>query len=174
MAKFYSNESRWKLQDGYYDAYLNVLSDRVFNCPVYFFANFAAYTVNVSSYCITYQVTKHFGSGMFKYDLRDAVWMRASHADELAYIFQVPFRFRSRYTDLDRMFSLELLRLWTEFARNGKMPRQTSGKEWPVSNNRSPKPRFVEINNHFLREWNFEFEDRCDRFFRPLLSIYKR
>ena len=175
MADFYTNESRWELSGGYYTAYMNVQSDRSYNCPVYFFANYAAYTANsVSTYCISQPMTKHFRSSATGFDLNDYAWLETIHGDELIYLFGRPFRFRSKFTDLDRSFSLELLRLWTYFARNGQMPRQTNNKGWPVSNRASPRPKFVEINSHFLREWKFEFEDRCDSFFRPLLSIYKR
>ena len=175
MADFYANESRWELSGGYFGAYMNAVSDRNFNCPIYFFANYAAYMVNsVSTYCITQPMSKHFGSVAYRYDLHDYAWLKTHHGDELTYLFGTPLRFPSKFTQLDRSFSLELLRLWTHFARNGHMPKQTNGKQWPVSNRASPRPRFVEINSHFLREWKFEFEDRCDTFFRPLLPIYKR
>ena len=175
MADFYTNESRWQLSDGYFDAYVNAMSDRMFICPIYFFANYAAYTANsVSTYCITQPMSKHYASDFFRYDLNDYAWLKTAHADELTYLFGTPFRFPSKFTDLDRSFSLELVRIWTHFARNGKMPKQTGGKEWPVSNRESPRPKYVEINGHFLREWKFEFEDRCNSFFRPLLPIYKR
>ena len=175
MVDFYINESRWELSGGYFDALGNALSDRRFICPTYFFANYAAYTANsVSSYCITQPMSKHYESQYSHYDLNDFAYLKAIHADELTYLFGTPLRFRSKFTDLDRSFSLEFLRLWTHFAQNGQMPTQTSGKKWPVSNRESPRPRFVEINGHFLREWKFEFEDRCNSFFRPLLPIYKR
>lgn len=49
-----------------------------------------------------------------------------------------------------------------------------SGKKWPVSNKYHPKPRYVEINDKYLRERKFEFEERCEEFWRPLLPFYKK
>ena len=42
------------------------------------------------------------------------------------------------------------------------MPNLVDGSNWPQSNLHNPKPRFVEINNNFLRERKFEFEERCE------------
>lgn len=81
----------------------------------------------------------------------------------------------NQFTDADRRFSLKLIKLWTSFARNGKLPRlKPSNLEWPISNSYQSKPRYVEINNRFTREYKFEFEQRCNELWKPVLSIYKK
>ena len=76
MADYYTNETRWELSKGYFESILNFKSDRTYNCPVHFFANFAAMTANsVSSYYLTYQATKHYAFVIQPYDLNDYVWI---------------------------------------------------------------------------------------------------
>ena len=90
-------------------------------------------------------------------------------------MFGLPLIIPNHFTDLDREFSLKLVHLWTSFARDGKMPnQQPSNREWPSTNKQHPKPRYVEINTKFTREREFELEKRCEEFWRPLLSLYKR
>lgn len=128
---------------------------------------------SVSNYMISYQTRVHF---MHRYlsSLQNYSWLGTSHADELNFLFGLTFKLRNHFNDLDRAFSLQLLELWTYFAKNGRMPKQSNGKEWPTADAHRPTPRYVEINGAYNREWKFEFEDRCESFFRPLLPLYKR
>ena len=175
MADYYTNETKWKLSKGYYESYNNLNADDGYNCPVHFYSYYSAMSRanSVSTYVITYQIRVHF---MHKYfaSIQNCNWLGTSHADELFFLFQSPFKLRNHFNQLDRTFALRLLELWTRFAKNGRMPKQSNGKEWPVSNVHNPAPRYVEINNKYLRERKFEFEDRCESFFRPLLFHYKR
>ena len=95
-------------------------------------------------------------------------------ADDLTYLFGQPHIVSNQFNDLDRQFSADLLELWVYFAKNGRMPKLAGGSEWPAQNKHHSAPRYVEINGRFLREWKFEFEERCDKFWAPLLNLYKR
>ena len=90
------------------------------------------------------------------------------------YLWGLPYRVPNQFTDLDRKFSLQLLELWTTFAKTGRMPNQSNGKQWPISNKHNPAPKYVEVNANYIRKRKFEFEERCDSFWRPLLPLYKR
>ena len=175
MADFYTNESRWRLDKGFYDSYTSLCSDSGYNCPVHDFSYYSAMSGanSVSNYVISYKARVHFMSH-YVATLYPYSWVGTSHADELNFLFGVTFKLRNHFNDLDRLFSLELLELWTFFAKNGRMPKLTNGQEWPTSDASSPTPRYVEINGAYNREWKFEFEDRCETFFRPLLPLYKR
>ena len=85
-----------------------------------------------------------------------------------------PFRSQLLFTDLDRSFALKMVELWTHFAKHGKMPNQSNGEEWPVSDQHHPAPRYVEINHEYTRERKFEFEDRCNHLWKRYLPFYKR
>lgn len=174
MADYYTNESMWSLSKGYYESFNNLFADDGFNCPVHFWSYYSAMSQanSVSNYVITYQTRVHFMTVYSK--LKNCSWLGSSHADELWFLFGLPFKLRNHFNDLDRSFALRLLELWIYFSKNGRMPKQSNGKEWPISNKHHPAPRYVEINNQYAREWKFEFEDRCESFFRPLLPLYKR
>ena len=175
MANYYTNESKWSLPRGYYDPFNNLHADDAFYCPVYFWSYYEAMSQanSVSNYVIAHQTRAHFMS-MYARTFPNYSWVGTSHADELYFIFGLPFKMRNHFNDLDREFALRLLEIWTYFAKNGKMPKQSNGEEWPISNEHNPVPRYVEINNQYVREWKFEFEDRCESFFWPLLPSYKR
>lgn len=113
LASFYTDETKWELPNGYYDAHINALTDHRFNCPIYSFARWAAYSVNVSVYHINHQMTRHFASANFDYDLSNAAWMRSAHADELLYLFNTAFKFRN-------IFSKYYLPIWI-----GRSPRSS-------------------------------------------------
>ena len=177
MADFYTDEGRWDLTKGYYESFTNLISDWQFVCPTYLYTNFAAFTANsVSAYVITQPSSRHWSSsGGADYTLDDYNWMGPCHADELLFLWSLPHRVPDEFTDMDRHFSSVLLELWTSFAKNGKMPDQRpTGKRWPVSNKRRPAPRYVEINSKYIREHEFEFEQRCNLFWKPLLPFYAK
>lgn len=67
-----------------------------------------------------------------------------------------------------------MMQIWATFAKTGKMPELTSGEEWPASDKSDPYPRYVEINGYYRREHKFEFEERCNKFWRDLLPLYKK
>ena len=174
MADYYTNEAIFLLPRGYYDSYVNLISDLKFYCPSYFYSYFSALNANsVSSYVVNQKSTKHFN---FNYDINTYSWINSCDKDELIYLFGLPMQspISSQFTDLDRKFSLQLLGLWTTFAKTGEMPYQSNGKQWPISNKHHPKPKFVEINVNYIRERKFEFEERCESFWRSLLLLYKR
>lgn len=123
---------------------------------------------------MTYKPTKHFSSNIIDYDLKNATYVKSTHADELQYLFAFPLRFPKHFTDLDRKYSLQLMQIWASFIRDGELPRLSDGNEWPVINKHNPKPRYVEINHNYVRERKLEFEDRCEEFYRPLLPFFKR
>ena len=80
MADYYTNETKWRLSEGYAESALNLLSDQVFNCPIHFYNSFAALTANsVSSYHITQKATKHHMSAVQRYDLNDYYWLGSVH-----------------------------------------------------------------------------------------------
>lgn len=177
MADFYTDEEKWELEKGYYGSLANLISDWQFVCPAHMYANYAAYTANsVSTYVITQPSSRHWSSsGGSDYTLADYNWMGPCHADELLYVWSLPHRVPNQFTDMDRAFSTVVLDLWTSFARNGRMlDQRPTGKRWPVSNRRSPMPRYVEINSKYIREHKFEFEQRCNAFWKPLLPLYAR
>ena len=86
----------------------------------------------------------------------------------------MPFRLRNEFNDLDRDFALKLLEIWVTFAKESRLPRLSNGNYWPSADKYNPKLRYVEINGPFLRERKFEFESRCNNFWRQLLPFYKR
>jgi carboxylesterase type B len=128
---------------------------------------------SVSSYLVTQKATHHFISANYNKSLDSLPFLTTCHADELNWIFGIPIRVPNEFTDLDRKFSLQILSLWTSFAKTGKM-YQSNGKKWPTSNKHYPTPRYVELNANFIRERKFEFEERCNKLWKPLLSHYKR
>ena len=93
--------------------------------------------------------------------------------DELFYLNGEPHRSPERFTDVERQFSLKLVEIWAYFSRNGRMPRQSNGKEWPISTKGQPQPRYVELNNKYIRERKFEFEERLETVWRPLLPFFR-
>lgn len=176
LADYYTNETLWKLPNGYSDALNNLLTEHSYTCPNHFFSTFAAMSNanSVYNYVITKEATKHLTALVIDYDLDNFEWVNNCHADELVYLFGLPFRLEKEFTELDRKFSKNLIEIWTTFAKNGKMVNLSNGKKWPKSNRHDLEPKYVEINGKFLRKRKFEFEDRCKDFWLPLLPFYKR
>ena len=84
MAVLYTDETKFKLSKGYFEAYYNnLLSDYEFKCASHFFSNFVSLLSNsVSSYLINYQFTKHFNQDWLRFDIDNAQWIGPTcHAD---------------------------------------------------------------------------------------------
>lgn len=113
-------------------------------------------------------------NNQLSFELIKFIFLDTVHADDLIYLFGLPYRLKNQFNDLDREFASKLLNLFVYFSKHSKMYDLDSGKKWPVSNKYHPKPRYVEINDKYLRERKFEFEERCEEFWRPLLPFYKK
>ena len=71
MAEYYTDETRWELSKGYYEAITNLGQDYQFDCPAHFYGSYGSKTANsVSAFRITQMPSKHFGSNI--YDLDDS------------------------------------------------------------------------------------------------------
>jgi len=179
LARIYTDETRWELPRGYFDAVQNLIDDQNVNCPVHMYSRAAAKSGanSVSHYLITQQATKHLfeENDLYTYDLNDYAWLGPCETDDLLYLFGAPIRIRNRFTDLDRSFSLKLISIWAHFANHNRLPRlQPSNKVWPTSNRKNPTPRYVEINEIYTRENDFEQKTRCEQIWRPLLPLFKK
>lgn len=76
MIDFYTDETKWSLERGYFDSIVNFLTDYTFNCPVHNFAYYSSMTANsVSVYYISQPATKHFMRIVCNYDLNDFIWL---------------------------------------------------------------------------------------------------
>ncbi|UXI22942.1 hypothetical protein NH340_JMT08885 [Sarcoptes scabiei] len=108
-------------------AFIIFLSDILFKGPVLKFAkalDHSASAVNI----FVYQF-QHFTSSYPK-------WIGAGHWNEMDYVFGLPIRYPSKFTAEEKMLSLKMILIWTNFAKNGKMPSQ-EGIEWPRFNSSS-------------------------------------
>lgn len=81
----------------------------------------------------------------FDYRTKNSVqppWMGVIHTAELYYLFGEPFS-TSWYTDKERQFSRDMVRIWTTFAKTGKPPPEFN---WPRY--RWNRPKFLRLNPH--------------------------
>ncbi|CAN7936945.1 unnamed protein product [Ixodes hexagonus] len=91
-------------------AYIDYMSDRVFNCPVQLFAEkYAARGNAVYSLVFTHRSE------------RDGfpAWMGAPHPSMIQYVFALPFGDTEDYTEEDRIVSENVIKMLASFARDG-------------------------------------------------------
>ncbi|CEF64549.1 Acetylcholinesterase [Strongyloides ratti] len=91
-------------------------------------------------------------------------WMGAMHGYEIEYIFGMPFRrpelYKKDALDMEQKFSLQIMKLWSTFANDGKVydswsrynkvTREAIVLDDFISQNRSPK-KIRDIHGHFCK-----------------------
>lgn len=136
--------------------YLDYTSDRLFNCPLRFFAEKHSERGNrVFTYVFDHKSTK----------APLPSWMGVPHAADLDYTFGHPYNASAESPDDDGKMSEAFVRMMTSFAENG-VPELPYGKKWPEFTKRSPAfivmdhGRFNETKDFRAREcerWRFLF-----------------
>ncbi|CAN8032967.1 unnamed protein product [Ixodes persulcatus] len=102
-------------------AYLDYLSDRIFNCPAQFFSEKHAARKNaVYSFVFAHRSRKDGYPS----------WMGAPHHTTGPYLFLKPFREDNEFTEEDKTMSYNFARLITSFSENGT-PVLPDGTPWP-------------------------------------------
>lgn len=129
--------------------YLDYLSDRLFNCPLRFFAEKHSERGNkVFAYV--------FGH---KYDAFNLpAWMGAPHATDLHFAFGIPYA--ADPDSLNGRMSEAFMRMLASFGKNG-VPELPNNQKWPKYTKRSPTMIHME-NNHFNETKGFRAE-QCER-----------
>ncbi|CAG2120694.1 unnamed protein product, partial [Medioppia subpectinata] len=97
-------------------AFGKLYGDLFMNCPTYVFAKqFAKNSQHDSTYF--YMLT--FKSKMFAMFNEDDSDESIHHGDELAFVFGHPLMDQQNYTETDYDFSIHVMEMWTNFAKNG-------------------------------------------------------
>ncbi|UYV78928.1 BCHE [Cordylochernes scorpioides] len=93
----------------------NILSDMLFICPAVFFADHQASRGSpLYFYYFTYRTESVY------FQLLTNNWPGAFHYDEVTYVFGGPMSLPTyNYTEAERLFSHDLIKLWSNFARTG-------------------------------------------------------
>ena len=95
------------------DAIIESMSDFTFNCPTEFMAERLATQNNVYAYNMTYRSKKK------PFTSYCGGWMKTCHAEDLTFVFGLPLRYPDKYDQLDYDFSLNIIKIWTDFAKTG-------------------------------------------------------
>ncbi|CAG2122075.1 unnamed protein product, partial [Medioppia subpectinata] len=106
--------SSLELKKAFYELY----GDLIMKCPTYLFAKQAALNGqpghNVYFYQVTYQ-NKHFAH-QFGCDVEG---MGVCHVAETAFVYGLPYLIPDAYSPMDAIFSADLMKMWTNFAKYG-------------------------------------------------------
>ncbi|CAG2121344.1 unnamed protein product, partial [Medioppia subpectinata] len=108
-------------------AFYELFGDLMMKCPTYLFAKQMATDAqpghNVYFYQVTYQ-NKYFAH----LEGCNGEGMGVCHCAELAFVYGFPYLIPDAYSDIDAIFSADLMKMWTNFAKYGK---PTVSEEWP-------------------------------------------
>ncbi|CAG2101306.1 unnamed protein product [Medioppia subpectinata] len=100
-------------------AFYQLFGDMIMKCPTYLFAKQVATTAqpdhNVYFYQVTYQ-NKYTAHTMGC----DKEGMGICHCAEAPFVSGWPFVIPDAYSDIDAIFSSDLMKMWTNFAKYGK------------------------------------------------------
>lgn len=81
LADLYTDETRWQLANGYFDAITAVKTEYLYTCAYHFFSKQTSMTANrVFNFIIDKVPTKHFAA-YTDYDLNDYAWLGIGHGE---------------------------------------------------------------------------------------------
>ncbi|XP_029834168.3 acetylcholinesterase isoform X1 [Ixodes scapularis] len=124
-------------KEGLRRAYIDYLSDRVFNCP----GQFLAEKHSARGSPVYFYVYAHKSK---KYGLPS--WMGAPHHTEVAFFLALPLDSDAGYSDEDRLMSEAMVTMLTSFARRG-VPKLPGVNTWPRYTKDAPVSMFLAANN---------------------------
>ncbi|CAH1773070.1 unnamed protein product [Owenia fusiformis] len=121
-------------------SYLDFLSDFVWIADNDRFAKlYSKKSTNIYNYYFSPEVSEYQRRIKFAKPAPD--WVRASHADDISYVFGfAKYAKADNATDDERLFSDAVMKAWANFAKTGD-PGEVAGKTWP---------RFSEDNPTYL------------------------
>ncbi|KAH6929574.1 hypothetical protein HPB50_002782 [Hyalomma asiaticum] len=118
----------------------DILGRWLFSCPVRLFAeDYSATGNNVYAVVFAHRSEKS----------RSPKWFGATHLGEVQFVFGIPFLHPSNYTDIDREFSADAMKIVASFARSGK-PTLPDGKELPKFTPKQPDFMWLEAGNYTI------------------------
>jgi carboxylesterase type B len=100
------------------EAFYELLGDLIMKCPTYYFAKQFATSVQNRKNIYFYQVT-YMSKPYAKQSYCDMPGMGICHCAETDFVFGQPFITPDIYTEVDRQFSLDVMNMWTNFAKYG-------------------------------------------------------
>ncbi|XP_050035705.2 acetylcholinesterase-1-like [Dermacentor andersoni] len=104
-----------------YEGFKDAVGDLLFNCPTKFFAK---YFVDQNGSAFYYVLTPRPSFSAWNSTA-------ATHTDDVSILFGLPFMLPGKASDAERDLSRRLIRMWTTFAKKGKLPK-VKGKAWPL------------------------------------------
>ncbi|XP_053201715.1 fatty acyl-CoA hydrolase precursor, medium chain-like isoform X2 [Panonychus citri] len=84
---------------------------------------------------------------------------KVCHSEELVYVFGAPLRNLTDYDADDIELSLNMMKIWTDFARNG-VPTKQGPIVWPQIGG-SEMVNLIELNNKFVGKIDHETGTKC-------------
>lgn len=120
----------------------DMLGNQLFYCPTRLFAEkYSAMGNNVYATVFGHRSAKS----------RLPEWFGATHLEEVQFVFGIPFLNQANYTDKDREFSADAMKMLASFARTGK-PTLPDGKEWPKFTSEHPEFMWLQAGNYTIVE----------------------
>lgn len=149
----------------------DLMGDYVSVCPaIYFAMRYAELTpsANVYFYQFTLKPKKPFSKICKK-----SSWIGSNcHNDELIWLYGLPFRFPDKYSDSDRLLSIQTMKTWTHFSQTGEALAQ-HGVPWPQVERGAKDVNIMELNP-LHTEVHVNKYPQCFSFWRPVLRFYQK
>lgn len=137
-------------------AYIDYLSDRMFNCPTQFLAEKHSTKRN----SVYRYIFGHKTQMLMPYK-----WMGAAHGMDLPYFLASPDSFGSPFTDEDKAVSDDVVKVIASFSKNG-IPELPNGASWKNYTLETPVSIFIGLNNFTeIRDFRKEECERWRKFF---------
>ncbi|CAG2163237.1 unnamed protein product [Oppiella nova] len=91
---------------------VDIIGDSLFICPSVYLAESLSQINGSKVFYYQFTHIKHFGNHWGQ-------WMGSPHFDEIQYVFGLPLRYPHRYSEPEMQLSMNLMKSWSSFARNG-------------------------------------------------------
>lgn len=156
MLEYYEHRAAGGGAEDLRRAYVDYLSDRMFNCPVQFFAEKHSSRGNSVYRYI-------FGQKWERMMLPD--WMGTPHGVDSFYAFARPFVYQNEFSEEDKAVSNHFVEAITSFCKHG-VPNLPNGTVWKSYTTETPVSLFIAHDN--FTEVNEFRKEECEQWRRFL------
>jgi carboxylesterase type B len=144
--------------------------DFMISCPTILFGSLVS-KWNKDKNSFAYVLTQQLSASLI--GIKRPAWFGVYHGEDIFYVFGYPMRNKKfNFTQEDKELSQKIIKIWTDFAKTGRVSSPAKEVTWKSAIERdakNPHVRYMDLNLNFSMVEN-AYEKTCERFWKNIIT----